>query len=58
MTLKKLLMAELPSLVVAAGLGAIFWINLGFYKAALLFGFVFLVMQPFVLVPFFRRKKS
>lgn len=58
MMLKKLLLAELPSLVVAAGLGVIFWINLGFYKGVLLFGLAFLVMQPFVLVPFFRKKKS
>lgn len=57
MMLKKLLLAELPSLVVAAGLGSIFWVYLGFYKAALLFGFAMLLMQPFVLVPFFRKKK-
>lgn len=57
MTLKNLLLVELPALVVAAGLGVIFWVSLEFYKAAFLFGFVVLVMQPFVLVPFFRMRK-
>ena len=57
MNLKKILLAELPSVVVATGLGAIFWVNLGFAKAALLSGFVLLVTQPFVLAPFFRKKK-
>ena len=53
--LKQLLQAELPALVAASGLGLIFGTGLGFYKGALLFGCVFFILQPFVLMPLFRK---
>jgi len=54
---KYLLAVELPSLVVAAGLGLIFGYGAGLHKGALLAGVVFLVLQPLILVSFFMRNR-
>ena len=55
--LKLLLVAELPALVVALGIGLIFGYGVGLYKGALLAVVVFLVLQPFMLLPFFRKNR-
>lgn len=55
MTIRKILSAELPALLVSAGLGAIFWFYLGAQKGFLLFLTVFLLLQLFVLPPVFRK---
>lgn len=58
MTMKKVLSAELPALLVSTGLGAIFWFYLGAQKGIVLFFAVFLLLQLFVLPPVFRRGKN
>ena len=53
--LKLLLVAELPPLVVAVGLGMIFGYEVGLNKGVMLTAVVFLILQPFILPPFFRK---
>lgn len=53
--LKLLLAAELPPLVVALGVGMIFGYGVGLHKGVLLAAVVFLILQPFILLPYFRK---
>lgn len=53
--LKRLIIAELPPLAVATGLGIIFGVGIDAAKGGMLFLVVFLILQPFVLAPLFRR---
>lgn len=55
--LKLLLGKELPPFVVAVGLGVIFGYGAGLHKGALLAAVVFLILQPFVLLPLFRKNR-
>jgi hypothetical protein len=55
--LRLLLAAELPPLVVAVGLGMVFGYGVGLHEGALLAAVVFLILQPFILLPFFRKNR-
>ena len=55
--LKLLLAAELPPLVVAVGLGMLFGYGVGLHKGALLAAVAFLILQPLILLPFFRKNR-
>ena len=54
--LSSVLTAEAPPFAVAAGVGLTFGYESGFVKGVILFAFVFLVLQPFVLFRLFKRK--
>lgn len=55
--LKSLLGIELPPFVVAVGLGVMLGYGAGLHKGALLAAVVFLILQPFVLLPLFRKNR-
>ncbi|MGN7830414.1 hypothetical protein ACTJI2_02225 [Pseudoxanthomonas sp. 22568] len=54
--LSSVLTAEAPPFAVAAGVGLTFGYESGFVKGVILFAFVFLVLQPFVLFRILKRK--
>lgn len=57
-SLKRLILAEVSPIVVSVALGSIFGYWVGLLKGFLLFVFVLLVLQPFVLLPLLRRGES
>ena len=52
----RLLQRELAALFVAAFLAALFFLGQGPYKAAIFFGTMFAILQPFLLYDYFRRQ--
>lgn len=54
--LKWLILEEIPLLVAALCLGAIFFFGIGWRQGVMLFFIVFAAMQPAVLIPFFRKR--